>query len=62
MLNFDGHSDGDGDGVGMCKQTFTRNVCVPVCVNVSVNFNTVSMADAGNGFQTHSLRVCLGHH
>ena len=20
MLNFDGHSDGDGDGVGMCKQ------------------------------------------
>ena len=23
MLNFDGHSDDDGDAVGMCKQAFT---------------------------------------
>ena len=23
MLNFDGHCDGDGNGVGMCKHTFT---------------------------------------
>ena len=23
MLNFDGHCDGDGDGVGMCKQALS---------------------------------------
>ena len=25
MLNFDGHCDGDGDGVGMCKQALTQH-------------------------------------
>ena len=29
MLNFDGHWDGDGHGVGACKQTLTVDVYKP---------------------------------
>ena len=31
MLNFDGHCDGDGDGVGMCKQAL--NALKTNCLN-----------------------------
>ena len=50
MLNFDGHCDGDGDGVGMCKQAFRVRLNQAIASMKSNENNGVAPTRVGTAF------------